>query len=153
MLSKTWEVISRKTSFSIQIKTFWLAWKNIHWPLERRKNKMKLRFGVTKIKKANVLFFEEKPDIKKAIPLSRQLASSNWANSGRVVKLILNYWRIVVMLHNVLCSLCVVIHQRFSDLESHQISSQVAADPVLQNPELYTVSLISVINNDIHHFV
>lgn len=38
---------------------------------------MKLRFGVTKIKKANVLFFEEKPDIKKAIPLSRQLASSN----------------------------------------------------------------------------
>lgn len=57
------------------------------------------------------------------------------------------------MLHNVLCSLCVVIHQRFSDLESHQISSQVAPDPVLQNPELYTVSLISVINHDIHHFI
>ena len=40
--------------------------------------------------------------------------------------------------------------QLFGDVESHQIVPQAAADQVLQNPELYTESLI---NNDIQHFL
>ena len=47
------------------------------------------------------------------------------------------------------CFFRALSHQLFDDAESHQIVRQAATDQALQNPELYTESLI---NNDSQPF-
>ena len=68
---------------------------------------------------------------------------------------ILKIWRrsygfeIVDVLGDGNCFFRALSHQLFDDAESHQIVRQAATDQALQNPELYTESLI---NNDTQPF-
>ena len=115
-----------------------------------KKSKVKLRSGTTNRKKTSILDIKENAEIEKVVRLSSRFSPKGATTENLEKKLLLQNLRIVDVLGHGNCFFHALSLQLFGEVESHQIVPQAAADQVLQNPELYTESLI---NNDIQHFV